>query len=78
MMSGTFLKFAESMYSLQFFINFRGDAPVTLENGFIPSALAFGPSALSCPQKGPHFSPPLDESDYPFTHSTPRDRSDAI
>ena len=55
MMSGTFFKFAESMYSLQFFINFRGDAPVTLENGFIPSALAFGPSALSCPQKGPHF-----------------------
>ena len=45
------------MYSLQFFINFRGNASVPPENGFVPSALAFAPPALSCPQKGPHFPP---------------------
>ena len=48
------------------FINFRGDCPRTPENAFVPLALEFGASALSCPQKvhifllgqkGPYFSP---------------------
>ena len=56
------------MYSLQFFIIFRIGMPPYPSR--IGSALAFAPSASSCPQKGPHFPPWPKRSTF-FTFGPP-------